>query len=382
MALIDVLKYDGPNNVLVWKWRPSDTGAFSSRREGLSGTQRDYDSRQEELRFGTQLVVNHSQHAVFVKDGVIAGIFEAGKYTLSAKNLPVISKIVGLAFGGDSPFKAEVFYINRAVAMNTVFVLNPFNMVEPNFRVPIPVTSRGSFAVKIADTKLFLSKLLGTVPDFEADTLTNYFNGIITESVKNSITQLAREKNLSPLELEAVVFEVSTIAKGYIANTFSQFGLQIELFNIEAIPIIDDDPRVKKIADDYHRLMSQDIEERMRLKRRAENIDVYKIERSFDTSEKAAENIGGGDGGAGGILGTMVGMGMVNPLANTMANIMGSATQTQTQAQAQIHNTQQPKDINKDEVMKMLRELGELKTAGVLTEEEFAEKKKELLSKI
>ena len=85
MAIIDVLKYDGPNNVLVWKWRPRTLGA---RREELNSKQRDFDIRQEELRFGTQLVVNQSQQAVFVKDGIIAGIFEAGRYTLSAKNLP------------------------------------------------------------------------------------------------------------------------------------------------------------------------------------------------------------------------------------------------------------------------------------------------------
>lgn len=379
MAIIDVLKYDGPNNVLAWKWRPQNKGG---RHEELGGDQRDHDIRQEELRYGTQLIVNQSQQAVFVKDGRVVGLFDAGRYTLSAKNLPVIHKIIGLPFGSESPFKAEVYYINKAVAMDTKFALTPFNMIEPNFRVPIPVTSRGSFAVKVSDTKAFLNKLLGTVPDFEADTLKNYFRGIIVESVKSSITRIVREKNLSPLELEAIVFEVAAVSKQYISDTFAQFGLSIELFNVEAIPIIDEDPRVKRIVEDYQRLMSQDIEERMRLKRRAENIDIYKIERSFDTSEKAAENIGGGnDGGAGGLLGTMVGMGMVNPLANTMANIMGNATQPQ--AQTGNNSVHAPANaMGKDEVFKMLRELGELKSAGILTEEEFTEKKKELLSKI
>ena len=152
MAVIDVLKYDGPNNVLVWKWRPRTLG---TRREELDSNQRDYDIRQEELRFGTQLVVNQSQQAVFVKDGRVVGIFEAGRYTLSAKNLPVIQKIIGLPFGSESPFKAEVFYINRAVAMDTKFALTRFNMIEPNFRIPVPVTSRGSFAVKVSDKSIF-----------------------------------------------------------------------------------------------------------------------------------------------------------------------------------------------------------------------------------
>jgi membrane protease subunit (stomatin/prohibitin family) len=351
MAIIDVLKYDGPNNVLVWKARiPND------------------DQRETELRLGTQLIVNQSQQAVFVKDGQIADIFEAGNYTLSSQNLPILSGLIGLAFGGQSPFKVEVYFINIAIAMDTKFGLIPFNMIEPNFRVPIPITSRGSFAVKVADAKVFLNKIIGTVPEFETDKLKQYFRGIITENVKNAIIKISKEQNLSPLELEAIVMEVSEAVKSFVSNTFANYGIQLELFNIEAIPIIDEDERVKKIAEDYQRLMSQDMEEKMRLKRRAENLDIYKIERSFDTTEKAAQNMTGGDG----ILGTMVGLGMVQPLGNAMSNVMNNV----------VPNVQQSASGNKDEIIRLLKELGELKVAGILSEEEFTAKKKELLSKI
>lgn len=359
MAIIDVLKYDGPNNVLVWKWRPK------------ADSQRD-----EELRLGTQLVVNQSQQALFIKGGQLLDIFEAGTHTLSTQNLPILSSLIGLAFGGQSPFKAEVYFINKAVAMDTKFGLIPFNMMEPNFRVPIPITSRGSFAVKVADSKTFLNQIIGTVPDFEADRLTQFFRGIITENVKTAITRISKEQNLNPLELEAIVSEVSGAVKGIISEALAKYGLHLEFFNIEAIPVVDEDPRVKKIVDDFHRLMSQDMEERMRLKRRAENLEVYKVERTFDTTEKAAENIGGGIGGEGGILGTVVGLGMAMPIANTMGNLMNNTTQNIQQNQN--NNT----GVNKDEVLKLLKELGELKTAGILTVEEFTEKKKELLSKL
>jgi membrane protease subunit (stomatin/prohibitin family) len=359
MAIIDVLKYDGPNNALVWKWRPKVDG-----------------KRDEELRLGTQLVVNQSQQALFIKGGQLLDIFEAGTHTLSTQNLPILSNLIGLAFGGQSPFKAEVYFINKAVAMDTKFGLIPFNMMEPNFRVPIPITSRGSFAVKVADAKTFLNQIIGTVPDFEADKLTQFFRGIVTENVKNAITRISKEQNLNPLELEAIVSEVSGAVKGIISEALAKYGLQLEFFNIEAIPVVDEDPRVKKIVEDFHRLMSQDMEERMRLKRRAENLEVYKVERTFDTTEKAAENIGGGIGGEGGILGTVVGLGMAMPIANTMGNLMNNATQNIQQNQN--NNTV----VNKDEVLKLLKELGDLKTAGILTEEEFTEKKKELLSKL
>jgi membrane protease subunit (stomatin/prohibitin family) len=113
----------------------------------------------------------------------------------------------------------------------------------------------------------------------------------------------------------------------------------------------------------------------MRLKRRSDNLDVYKVERSFDTSEKVAENMGGGLGGDGGnLIGTMIGMGMVSPLANQMGNIMQGNTMNTV---PQVNSTQ-----DNDEVFDDLKKLGELKAAGILTEEEFNEKKKELLDKI
>jgi membrane protease subunit (stomatin/prohibitin family) len=359
MAIIDVLKYDGPNNALVWKWRPKS----DSRRD-------------EELRLGTQLIVNQSQQALFIKGGQLLDIFEPGTHTLSSQNMPILSGIIGLAFGGQSPFKAEVYFINKALAMDTKFGLIPFNMMEPNFRVPIPITSRGSFAVKVADAKIFLNQIIGTVPDFEAGKLTQFFRGIITENVKTAITKISKEQNLNPLELEAIVSEVSVAVKGILSEALSKYGLLLDFFNIEAIPVVDEDPRVKKIVEDFHRLMSQDMEERMRLKRRAENLEVYKIERTFDTTEKAAENIGGGIGGEGGILGTVVGLGMATPIANTMGNLMNNTTQN-IQKNQNNHG-----EMNKVEIFELLKELGELKTVGILTEEEFTEKKKELLSKL
>ena len=139
-------------------------------------------------------------------------------------------------------------------------------MIEPNFRVPIPVTSRGSFVVKISDGKTFLNKITGVIKNFNADMLKNYFRGVISENVKTAITKIAKEQHISPLELEAMISDVSEAAKGIILKIFEQYGIYLEFFNIDGISVVDDDERVKKILEDYQRMMSQDIEERMRLK--------------------------------------------------------------------------------------------------------------------
>jgi len=110
-------------------------------------------------------------------------------------------------------------------------------MIEPNFRIPIPVTSRGSFALAVSDSKVFLNKIVGTVADFETRTLSQYFRGVITEATKNAITKIAHEQKLSPLELESIVFEVANAVRGLLAKTILDYGLDLRLFNIEAIKL-------------------------------------------------------------------------------------------------------------------------------------------------
>lgn len=262
--------------------------------------------------------------------------------------------------------------------MDAKFGLIPFNMLEPNFKVPVPVTSRGSFALRVSDSKHFLKYIVGTVSDFETQTIAQYFRGVIIENVKNAITKIAKEQNLSPLELESVVFEVGNYVRENIKNTLTPYGIEIQLFNIEAISVIDEDPRVQEIVTQFQKLMLEDAAERMRLKRRSENLDVYKVERSFDTSEKVAENIGGGLSGEGSnIIGTMVSMGMVNPLARQMNTLMD-----QNLNESQFEKSSHSQLEDNLELIDTIKKLGELKEAGILSESEFDLKKQELLAKI
>ena len=76
--------------------------------------------------------------------------------------------------------------------MDAKFGLVPFNMLEPTFKVPIPVSCRGSFALVVENSTLFLTKMVGTVKDFDTNTLSELFRGVISENVKNTITKISQ----------------------------------------------------------------------------------------------------------------------------------------------------------------------------------------------
>jgi membrane protease subunit (stomatin/prohibitin family) len=353
MAIIDVLKFDGPPKTLVWKWRPKNST-----------------NRGEELRLGSQLVVNHSQTAIFIKGGKILDEFSPGTYTLSTQNLPLISDLIGLVFGGQSPFKAELFFLNAAVSLDIKFGLIPFNVIEQTFKVPIPVTSRGSFGVRVVNGHKFLNQLVGTTPDFDSSKISQFFRGVIGEKVKSCIIRISSEKNISPLQFESITSDVTNLVASELSGILDHYGLELIHFVIEAIPVIDEDPRVKRIVEDSHRIMSSDLEERLRFNRRSENLETFKIERTFDTTQSAAEGLGKGNGDNG-VLGAMIGMNMAASIGSSMNNLYNNATKDI-----------QSNELSKTEVISLLKELGELRKVDIITELEFQEKKTELLKKL
>lgn len=310
MAIANIIRCTIQEPILIWKWHDDN-----------------YSKRQDEIRLGSQLIVSENQQAIFVKGGKICDVFETGQHTLATANLPILSQVIGSVFGGNSPFNASIYFVNKAVLMNTKFGLTPFNLVEPNFKVPIPVSARGSYALKISDARNLLIQICGNLTELTPQTIKEYFKGIVCTIVKNGILKLIKQTQISPIELETKIDDVTKLVSEDVLSTFAEYGLISKHFVIEAIPIIDDDPRVKDVVSKIHQIWAEDVEEKMKFRRHTENIDIYKTERMFDTAQSAAENLGGN-----GIAGAFIGMNAVQPLGSTIGTMLNGVLNNGLQA--------------------------------------------------
>lgn len=310
MAIANIIRCTIQEPILIWKWHDDN-----------------YSKRQDEIRLGSQLIVSENQQAVFVKGGKICDVFETGQHTLATANLPILSQVIGSVFGGNSPFNASIYFVNKAVLMNTKFGLTPFNLVEPNFKVPIPVSARGSYALKISDARNLLIQICGNLTELTPQTIKEYFKGIVCTIVKNGILKLIKQTQISPIELETKIDDVTKLVSEDVLSTFAEYGIISKHFVIEAIPIIDDDPRVKDVVSKIHQIWAEDVEEKMKFQRHTENIDIYKTERMFDTAQSAAENLGGN-----GIAGAFIGMNAVQPLGSTIGTMLNGVLNNGLQA--------------------------------------------------
>ena len=92
--IIDRIKYDGPADVLAWKYPKEDISNWS------------------------QLIVNESQEAILYRNGQALDLFKAGRYTLDTPNIPLLEKIINIPTGGKTPTLISPFDGMRRTAMS------------------------------------------------------------------------------------------------------------------------------------------------------------------------------------------------------------------------------------------------------------------------
>ncbi|QIB69691.1 SPFH domain-containing protein [Aminipila butyrica] len=278
MAIVEVVKYDGSPNVLAWKFPNAELGTW------------------------TQVIVNESQEAVLYKGGQALDWFGPGRHTLDTANIPILNNLVNLPFGGRSPFSAEVWYVNKVNSLDVKWgTPTPIQLQDPKYNVFVPIRAFGQFGIKISDAKLFLTKLVGTLPGFSSADIVKYFRGIYLTKVKDDISEYIINKKISVLEINAYISEISESLMESILPNFSEFGIELVNFYVNDISVPEEDSAVVKL--------------KAALAKKAE-MDIlgysYTQERSFDTLEGAATNPGSGSAplmGAGLGLGMGVGLG-------------------------------------------------------------------------
>ena len=290
MAVIKVVKYNGEPDVFAWKY-PS-----------------------EELGTWTQLIVNESQEAILFKGGQALDVFAAGRHTLSTANIPLLRHLVNLPFGGRSPFTAEVWYINKIHSLEIKWgTSTPIQLQDPKYNVFIPLRSFGQFGIQIKDSKQFLTKLVGTVPLFDKESIVNFFRGLYLTKVKDSISSYLIKKNISVLEINAYLVELSEHLKERIMPTLEEYGIYLLNFYVNDISVPEDDSAVMQLKDALARKAEMDIVGYS-----------YVQERSFDTLEGAATNPGSGQAG---MMGAGIGLGMGLGVGNAMGGQIGGIAQ-------------------------------------------------------
>lgn len=346
---------------LVWKWRPKGQAVNTTSRENA-------------IRYGSSLRVKDGEVAVFVykqPNGTMQD-FIYGPYddTIKTANFPVLTSIVGLAFGGESPFQADIYYINLAKVVKIPFAIQYFDVADPRFLdYVVPMAVGGSVTINISDPEYFIK--VHRLIDFSLNDFKEQVRDAVTRRIKNVVSNAPSDYGIPLVQIERKIDVINDIVKPKLQLDFEDFGVNLARLDLSRIEpdkesegwqqlrhvtagqqtrTIDaqTDINIKNLADTQEinasnldeslRIQREESQRAQRLQTETQFIGAHALDRQADVLNTAASNLGGGaNGGIGGNdsqgggmnpAGMMTGMMMGGALGGQMANIvnqMGNA---------------------------------------------------------
>ncbi|MEL7268523.1 MAG: SPFH domain-containing protein [Bacteroidota bacterium] len=265
-----------------------------------------FERYQNEIKNGAKLIVREGQTAVFVNEGQLADVFTPGTYELTTQNLPILATLKGWKYGFNSPFKAEVYFVNTHLFTDEKWgTKSPITLSDERFGL-VEIRAFGTYAFRISDAGKFIIDIVGTDNNF-----TNYeINEHLKSLIATRFTDTVGEANL-PIELYAAnTSELSETCKEVMGPEFESVGISLEKFYIENVSMPED---LKKEIFEYSRIDKLDLDK----------LTKFKTAKAI---EAAAKNEGG-TAGAG------MGMGMGFVLAQQMGGLMNPQMGTAPQVQ-------------------------------------------------
>jgi membrane protease subunit (stomatin/prohibitin family) len=336
---MDVIRCD-EQEYLVWKWRPSGE-ANSTKKENS-------------IRYGSSLRVKDGEMAVFVykKDGgeMMDYIMGPHDQKIETANFPVLTSIVGSLWGGNTPFQAEIYFINLQGNNQVRFAVPYFDVADPRFPdFTVPVAVRGSITFNLTDYKQFIK--LNRLIDFDLEKFGQQIKATVTKFVKNFVANCPMDNNIPVLQLERKVVEISDLIQARLTSVFvDDFGVNLKRLDVSEIEI---DKESENYRDLYRITKEQQIIQAEQIGRRAQidteiyadagrlgtqsqYIQAHAINKQAEVLTTAAESMGqmggisfgGGDGFS--PAGMMMGMAMGGAMGSQMAgmmNVFGQAAQ-------------------------------------------------------
>jgi membrane protease subunit (stomatin/prohibitin family) len=342
MAILDVIEFLDPTGRQIVHRVP----------EGGSG----------EFRLGSQLVVRESQAAVFFRDGKALDVFGPGRHTLSTMNIPLLANLISIPFGGTSPFRAEVYFVNLADLIDMKWgTMEPVTFRDSEFGM-VRLRAFGTYAMAVADPQLFVNKIVGTQGLYETGQIEDYLRNIIV----SRFNDIMGETMTTLLDLPSKYNEVGAGLRAGVADDFANLGL-----NLKALYVTSVTPP-EEVAKRIDERTGMGVIGNM-----GQYIQYQTAQAIGGVGEGAAQGGGGDAAGAAGVgAGLGAGMGIGAGMAQIISQGIAQSQQQDQQGQQGQQAPQQPNSVQ------VLQQLKEMLNGGLITQEQYDAKVKEVLSKM
>ncbi|MEN6478173.1 MAG: SPFH domain-containing protein [Anaerolineales bacterium] len=303
-----------------------------------------------DFRIGSQLVVREGQVAVFFRDGKALDTFGPGRHTITTANIPLLANLVSKVFSGDTPFTAEVYFVNMRDFIDQRWgTPEPITMRDSELRM-VRLRAHGTFSMAVADPQLFVGQMVGTRGYYSTQDIVGFLRSMII----SRLTDMIGETTKSIFDLPAMFDEISAATRAKLRDEFASVGLELKRLYVMSVSPTDE---TSKAIDEAASMGA------------IGNMDAY-------LKFKAARAVGDAATQPGGTAGesAQLGLGMAAGMAAARAMADSFAAPQQRGS-----TTEQPPA---GDPMQALQTLKQMLDNGLISQEEYDAKKADILKRL
>ncbi|MBY0465106.1 MAG: SPFH domain-containing protein [Burkholderiales bacterium] len=313
-----------------------------------------------EIQNGASLTVRESQMAVFVNEGQVADVFGPGMHKLTTQTLPVLTYLKNWDKLFESPFKSDVYFFSTRQQIDQKWgTPQPITIRDADFGA-VRLRAFGNYAFRVADPKLFHTEISGTRETYTVEDVDGQLRGLVLQNISQAIAA----SGIPFLDLAANQLKFAEALSNQLEPAFAAIGLKLEGMTVQNL----------SLPEELQKILDQKIGMGM------VGNDMGKF-MQYQTAQAIPGMVAAGGGGSG-VAGDAMGLGAGVALGQVLAQNLAQGLNPAAHAPAAAAAPAAAVGIKPDEVMATLEKLADLKAKGILTEEEFASKKAELLKKL
>jgi membrane protease subunit (stomatin/prohibitin family) len=237
MAFIDLVRWSPQDDITVYAYKYPENN----------------------LSTYTQLIVQESQEALLFSKGQLLQKFGPGKHTLSTENIPVLRSLFGIPFGGQNPFTAEVWFVNKIQAYNIEWSVTSMNIHDVDYNTGIPIIALGSYGLKVEDAERFLIKMVGTKALFNEYDMTAQFAGEFSSKAKSAILQFMLINKIGIKQIAAYLDNLSNHLREVLVPFWKDHGLDLTKFYVTSVEVDGTTEEGQRIRDAISKQSAQSI---------------------------------------------------------------------------------------------------------------------------